>query len=88
MCYAMCMAQLVTRVDDDAVDQIDALVEDGVAASRSDAVRQGLALLLDRHRRQRIADSIVAGYEAQPQTEEEVSWAEQAAVKMITDEPW
>jgi hypothetical protein len=52
------------------------------------AVRQVLALILERQRRRRIAASIVAGYEAQPQTEEEVSRAEQAAVEMITDEAW
>ena len=82
------MAQLVTRLDDGTVAEVDRLVAEGAVESRSDAVRQALALLLDRHRRQRIAASIVAGYEAQPQTEEEVSWAEQAAVKMIADEPW
>ncbi len=82
------MAQLVTRLDDRTVAEVDRLVAEGAVDSRSDAVRQGLALLLDGHRRQQIAASIVAGYEAQPQTEEEVSWAEQAAVKMIADEPW
>jgi Arc/MetJ-type ribon-helix-helix transcriptional regulator len=82
------MAQLVTRLDDRTAADIDRLVAEGVVDSRSDAVRQGLALLLDRHRRRRIAASIVAGYEAHPQTEEEVSRTEQAAVEMITDEPW
>jgi hypothetical protein len=52
------------------------------------AMRQVLALLLERHRRRRIGAAIVAGYEAHPQTEEEVSRAEQVAVAMITDEPW
>jgi Arc/MetJ-type ribon-helix-helix transcriptional regulator len=36
------MAQLVTRLDDRLVEQIDALVAAGVVANRSEAVRVGL----------------------------------------------
>lgn len=82
------MAQLVTRLDDEAVAQIDGLVADGIVESRSDAVRQGLALLLDRHRRQQIAQAIIAGYAAQPQTAAEIGWSDEATARMIADEPW
>ena len=82
------MSQLVTRIDDDLAREVDALVAEGVVASRSDAVRQALYALVDRHRRRRNADATIAAYTAQPQTEEEVGWSYDAAVRMIEEEPW
>ena len=60
------MAQLVTRIKEDLAAQVDHLVEWGVVESRSDAVRQGLEMLVDRHRRDRVAAAIVRGYQAFP----------------------
>lgn len=82
------MTQLVTRIDDDLAKELDALVIEGVVKSRSDAVRQALRALLDRHRRQRIGEAIVEGYRRQPQTDEEIGWADEATVRMIAEEPW
>jgi Arc/MetJ-type ribon-helix-helix transcriptional regulator len=82
------VTQLVTRIDDDLAREIDALVAEGVVESRSDAVRRALRALVDRHRRRRIGEAIVAGYREQPQTDEEIGWAHDAAVRMIEDEPW
>ena len=82
------MSQLVTRIDDDLAQEIDALVAEGVVESRSDAVRQALRALVDRHRRKRIGDAIVEGYRRQPQTEEEIGWADEASIRMIAEEPW
>lgn len=88
MCYADCIAQLVTRLDDSVVSQVDDLIADGVVTSRSDAVRQGLDLLVDRHRRLRVAAAITEGYRMQPQTEAEMRWSDEATARMIADEPW
>ena len=82
------MSQLVTRIDDDLARAVDALVAEGVVASRSDAVRQALRELIDRHRRRRIGEAIVEEYRRQPQTQEEVGWADEATVRMIEEEPW
>lgn len=82
------MQQFVTRVDDDLAAAVDAMVEAGTVASRSDAVRQGLRLLADRHRRQQLAAEITAGYRAQPQDEREVAWSDASTRRMIADEPW
>ena len=57
------MSQLVTRIDDDLAREIDALVEEGVVESRSDAVRQALRELIDRHRRRKIGEAIVRDLE-------------------------
>jgi len=82
------MAQLVTRVDDQLAAAVDRLVDDGVVASRSEAVRVGLEELVDRHRRAQIGARIVAGYRIRPQTEAEVTWADASSTRMIADEPW
>jgi Arc/MetJ-type ribon-helix-helix transcriptional regulator len=68
----MRMTQLVIRVGDDLAAEVDRLVEEGIVASRSQAVRLGLEILVDRERRRRIAAAIVRGYEAVPQWDEEV----------------
>jgi metal-responsive CopG/Arc/MetJ family transcriptional regulator len=82
------VSQLVTRIDDDLARDLDALVAEGVVDSRSDAVRQALRELIDRHRRRRVAEATVAAYTAQPQTEEELRGVDQAARRMIEEEPW
>ena len=82
------MSQLVTRIDADLARDLDALVAEGVVASRSDAVRQALRTLIERHRRRRIAETTIAAYTAQPQTEEELRGVDEAARRMIEEEPW
>ncbi len=80
--------QIVTRVPRELADQLDELVANGVFASRSDAVRQGLEAVVDRERRRRIGEAIVEGYRRIPVTEEELAWADAATVAMIEAEPW
>ena len=82
------MAQLVTRVDDELASAVDALVEQGEVASRSEAVRLGLEQWIDHVRRRRVGEQIVQGYREHPQGDSEVGWADQATVEMIADEPW
>jgi Arc/MetJ-type ribon-helix-helix transcriptional regulator len=82
------VSQLVTRIDDDLARDVDALVAEGIVASRSDAVRQALRALIDRHRRRRIAETTIAAYTAQPQTEEELRGVDEATRRMIEEEPW
>lgn len=82
------MSQLVTRVSDKLVEQIDALVAEGVVESRSDAVRRALEALVNEHRRRRDAEATIAAYTSQPQTAEEIGWADEATIRMIEEEPW
>lgn len=87
--YAWRMAnQLVTRIDDQMAAAVDELVAAGVVATRSEAVRLGLAQLVDRHRRAQVGAAIAAGYRARPQVASEVGWADEASAAMIADEPW
>ncbi|QYG93621.1 ribbon-helix-helix protein, CopG family [Iamia sp. SCSIO 61187] len=82
------MPQLVTRLDDDLAEAVDALVRDGVATSRSDAVRLALRRLVDRHRRDQIGDAIVKGYRRVPQADDEAAWSDAATAAMVAEEPW
>ncbi|MCZ7588015.1 MAG: ribbon-helix-helix domain-containing protein [Gaiella sp.] len=82
------MAQLVTRIGDSLVERVDSLVAAGVLASRSEAVRLALEHLVDRLERERIGREIVEAYTRMPQTDEEIAWAEEAARRMIAEEPW
>ncbi len=82
------VAQIVTRVPPELAAQLDELVADGVFASRSDAVRQGLEELIDRERRRRVGEAIVEGYRRIPVTEEELAGIDEATVAMIEAEPW
>lgn len=88
MRYAPRMAQMVARLDDELAEAVDALVAEGRVASRSEAIRIGLERLVDEHRRRRIGEEIVAGYERIPETDEELAWADAASVAMIREEPW
>jgi Arc/MetJ-type ribon-helix-helix transcriptional regulator len=63
------MAQLVARLDDGLMAEVDRLVADGVVANRSEAVRLGLERLVDQKQRQRVGAAIVDGYRRQPQTD-------------------
>ncbi|MFI5009261.1 MAG: ribbon-helix-helix domain-containing protein [Solirubrobacterales bacterium] len=82
------MTQVVTRLDDKLVAELDGLVADGIVTNRSEAVRLGLERLVDEHRRHRIGAEIVAGYERCPETDEELAQAEQATRALIEEEPW
>jgi Arc/MetJ-type ribon-helix-helix transcriptional regulator len=82
------MTQVVTRLDDKLVADLDRLVAEGFIASRSEAVRMGLERLLEERRRRRIGDEIVAGYTRHPETNEELAQAEQATRALVEEEPW
>ena len=82
------MAQLVTRVDDRLLAEVDELVSEGVAATRSDAVRLGLEALVNRHRRQQTGQAIIDAYRRQPQDDEELGGLDQATRALIEEEPW
>jgi Arc/MetJ-type ribon-helix-helix transcriptional regulator len=82
------MAQLVTRVDDELVAQVDALIAAGVVDSRSEAVRLGLARLVDRHIRDETGRRIADAYRSRPQSAEELEGVDEATQRMLTEESW
>ena len=80
--------QLVTRVPQELASSVDALVTDGVFASRSDAVRTALDLLIERERRAAVGRAIVSGYTRVPQGADDLSWTTALGAAMIAEEPW
>ncbi len=56
-----------TRLNDDELRALDAAVESGRFASRSDALRAGLARVLDEEREREIAAAYARGYGSRPQ---------------------
>lgn len=86
--YAGCMAQLVTRLDERLLAEVDYLVSEGVAATRSDAVRLGLEALVERHRRQQTGQAIVDAYRRHPQDDDELAGLDQATRALVGEEPW
>lgn len=87
-CYADRMTQLVARVDDALVAQVDRLVADGIVASRSEAMRIGLEGLVEENRRKLVGARIVDGYRRLPQTEEELAGLDIATRALVEEEPW
>jgi Arc/MetJ-type ribon-helix-helix transcriptional regulator len=80
--------QLVTRVPDDVMAAVDRLVREGVFESRSEAVRVGLAVVVERQRREATGKAIVDGYRRIPQRDDDLPWADAASAAMIAEEPW
>jgi len=82
------MPQLVTRLDDGLVEQIDTLVREGVVSSRSAAVRRALEDFVESERRRKVGESIVAGYLHTPANETDHLTTDASAIAMIAEEPW
>jgi len=82
------MAQLVARLDDELMAEVDRLVADGVVANRSEAVRLGLERLVDQQQRQRVGAAIVDAYRRQPQADEELAGLDEATRALVNEEPW
>jgi Arc/MetJ-type ribon-helix-helix transcriptional regulator len=80
--------QFVVRVPAELATSVDGLVSGGSFTSRSDAVRAGLELVVERERRAAIGREIVAGYERVPQAGDDVAWAQALGSAMIAEEPW
>lgn len=81
-------AQLVTRVPDTLAEAVDNLVQAGVFASRSDAVRVGLEAVVERERREAVGRAIVEGYVRVQQDADDLAWSDAATSAMIAEEPW
>ena len=82
------MAQLVTRLDDRLLAEVDKLVADGFVGSRSEAVRLGLERLIEQRRRWLVGSQIADAYRREPQTEGELAGLDDATRALIAEEPW
>jgi Arc/MetJ-type ribon-helix-helix transcriptional regulator len=70
------MAQLIARVPEKLLAEIDGLVAAGKFESRSDVVREAIVRLVDRARRDEIGRQIAEAYERMPFDEKELDWSD------------
>jgi Arc/MetJ-type ribon-helix-helix transcriptional regulator len=80
--------QLALRIPDELAEELDVLVSHGRFATRTEAVRWAISDLVERERRARVGEAIVAGYRQVPETDEELETAEQNLRRLISEEPW
>lgn len=80
--------QIAVKLPDDMLDALDRLVAQSRFESRSDAVRAGLAQVIEASRSEQIDAAIVAGFERFPETSSEMRRAHDLAIDSIDDEPW
>ncbi len=66
---------MIARVPEELMDEVDRLVAAGEYDTRSEFVREAIAKLIDRHRRDEIDRQIVDAYTRMPLTEEEFDWS-------------
>lgn len=87
--YAQRMTvQIAVKLLDSTVEDLDRLVTSGAFASRSDAVRAGLALVLASDRARSIDRGFAEGFARMPDTPAELDTATRLAQAAIEDEPW
>lgn len=77
-----------TRFSDEEIDLIDELVGEGVGASRSAVIRQGVHHLAESVRRARVGAAIAESYRERPQRPDEDELALANAMAMTEAEPW
>jgi hypothetical protein len=77
------MTQLVARVDDTLVAEVDRLVATGVVTIRSEAMGLGLEGLVEEYRCREIGAKIVDAYRRRPQMEEELAGLDAATRALV-----
>jgi Arc/MetJ-type ribon-helix-helix transcriptional regulator len=79
---------LLVSVPDSTAQAIDGLVDAGVYRSRSDAVRVGLAMIVDRDRGRATGRAIAERYRRPPPEIDALGRSDAASSAMIAEEPW
>ncbi len=80
--------QIAVKLPDPLVERVDALVNAGSFASRSEAVRRALEALVEDSTRAAIDRAFREGYERFPVTDEELADAYRLGIESIEEEPW
>lgn len=82
------LTQLEISIDEALVAQIDQLIADGKASSRSDLIQSALERLIVEHQRRELGEQIAQAYRRQPQPEREEIDLMTATRDLIEEEPW
>jgi Arc/MetJ-type ribon-helix-helix transcriptional regulator len=87
----MTQRPLAVRLPEETINGLDRLVADGWYVTRSAGIKDALDKLLATFERQRIDEAIIAGYEKQPLTDDELALLDVHAgmsVRLLDDEEW
>lgn len=82
------MTTVAIRIPDEVLERLDGLVHADGYATRTEAIRRAIDVLLDAHERSVVDREIVEAYIRNPQTDEEVAVASAAARALIEEDPW
>ena len=82
------MTVVAVRLPEDLLALVDKLIKRGVYANRTEAVKAGLAAVLEQQARIGIDRKIARGFERLPETEEELAAAQESTRALISEEPW
>ncbi|MEN8041471.1 MAG: ribbon-helix-helix domain-containing protein [Actinomycetota bacterium] len=82
------MTTVAIRLPDDILERLDELVRPDGYATRTEAIRRAIEVLLDAHEQAAIDREIVDAYTRMPQTAEEVAIAKAATKALVEEEPW
>ncbi|MGI8425106.1 MAG: ribbon-helix-helix domain-containing protein [Actinomycetota bacterium] len=82
------MTTVAVRLPDEVIASIDRLIAKGSYANRTEAVKAGLAAIVQEHRRQEIDLLLTEAYSRSPETEEEIEAAASSTRALIAEEPW
>ncbi len=87
----MTQRPLAVRLPEETITGLDRLVAEGRYVTRSAGIKDALDKLLAAFERQRIDDAIIAGYEKQPLTDDELALLDvhaRMSVRLLDDEEW
>ena len=87
----MTQRPLAVRLPEETIAGLDRLVSEGWYVTRSAGIKDALDKLLAAFERQRIDDAIIAGYEKQPLTDDELALLDvhaRMSVRLLDDEGW
>ncbi len=82
------MTQIAVKLPDALVEQLDDLVDQGVFANRSSAVRAAVEAIVARQRRDALERAYAEGYRRVPESQSELAEARRLAEQAINAEPW
>jgi Arc/MetJ-type ribon-helix-helix transcriptional regulator len=77
--------QVALRLDGEQLREVDQLVHSGAFPNRAAAIRAGLALVLQEHRRRAIVEAYQRGYARAPQSGDDVEWVETAGQASLAE---
>lgn len=77
------MVQIAIRLPDEDLEAVDELVASGVVATRAEAIRRGVALLLADAHEQQISDAYRRAYADRPLSSEDERFLDGAAADAL-----